>query len=126
MKKDESEQVLAYISSMPAEVAEVFMHIRTIIVGENPDFEERFKYRMPMYKLGKKDVLAFAKQAKFLSLYMMDHTLAERLADELSGFEVSGTTIHFSAAHPVPDELLRRLVADRRETILAEDQSSRK
>ncbi len=33
--------------------------------------------------------------------------------NELAGFDLSGATIHFSADHPLPDDLVARFVQER-------------
>ena len=59
---------------------------------------------MPAYKY-REQLVFFAAFPHHLSLYGVSRPLLEAFRDDLAGFEVSETTIHFSADHPLPDEL---------------------
>jgi uncharacterized protein YdhG (YjbR/CyaY superfamily) len=55
-------------------------------------------------------VVGFAAFKDHLSLFVTNSNVGERFADELEGFEVSNTTIHFSIENPLPEELIEKIV----------------
>jgi len=87
-------------------------HLRTVIRAAAPGAEETISYRMPAYKY-RGPLVFFAAFPHHLSLYGVSRPLLKAFRDDLAGFEVSGTTIHFSADRPLPDEVLTRLVRAR-------------
>lgn len=114
MKTDQApaKTVDEYLEGVPEPERGALAHLRAVIRAAAPGAEETISYRMPAYKY-RGPLVFFAAFPHHLSLYGVSRPLIEAFADELAGFEVSGTTIHFSADHPLPDELVTRLVRER-------------
>ena len=90
----------------------VLEHLRGVIRTAAPGAEETISYRMPAYK-HHGPLVFFAAMPRHLSLYGVSRPLIEVFRDDLEGFEVTGTTIHFSAEHPLPDDIVSRFVRER-------------
>lgn len=101
-----------YLAGVPEPDRSALEHLRAVIRAAAPDAQERISYRMPAYAY-RGPLVFFAAFPHHLSLYGVSRTLIEAFRDDLAGFEVSGTTIHFSADRPLPDELVTRLVRAR-------------
>jgi uncharacterized protein YdhG (YjbR/CyaY superfamily) len=117
VKKTETGQETAttvdeYLAGVPEPDRAALEHLRTVIRAAAPGAEETIGYRMPAYKY-RGPLVFFAAFPHHLSLYGVSRPLLEAFRDDLAGFEVSGTTIHFLADRPLPDELVTRLVRAR-------------
>ncbi len=101
-----------YLRGVPEPARTALEHLRGVIRRVAPEAEETISYRMPAYK-HHGPLVFFAAMPRHLSLYGVSRSLVEALKDDLADFEISGTTIHFSAEHPLPDALVTRLVRER-------------
>jgi len=98
-----------YLAGLPPAERKVLERVRRTIKEAAPDAEERISYRIPLYRQHG-DVVGFAAFKDHLSLFVTNSNVGERFADELEGFEVSKTTIHFSIENPLPEELIEKIV----------------
>ncbi len=117
MKRTETGRATAttvdeYLAGVPGPERAALEHLRAVIRAAAPGAEETIGYQMPAYKYHG-PLVFFAAFPHHLSLYGVSRPLLEAFGDDLAGFEVSGTTIHFTADHPLPDELVTRLVRAR-------------
>ena len=108
------ETVDDYLAALPAGERSVLERVRRVIREAAPEAEERIAYRIPLYR-HHGDVVGFAAFKNHLSLFVTSSGVGERFADELEGFEVKHTTIHFTVDKPLPDELIRKIVRHRLE-----------
>jgi uncharacterized protein YdhG (YjbR/CyaY superfamily) len=98
-----------YLAGLPPAERKVLERVRRTIKEAAPDAEERISYRIPLYRQHG-DVVGFAAFKDHLSLFVTNSNVGERFADELEGFKVSNTTIHFSIENPLPEELIEKIV----------------
>jgi uncharacterized protein YdhG (YjbR/CyaY superfamily) len=98
-----------YLAGLSPADRKVLERVRRRIKEAAPDAEERISYRIPLYRQHG-DVVGFAAFKDHLSLFVTNSNVGERFADELEGFEVSKTTIHFSIENPLPEELIEKIV----------------
>lgn len=82
-----------------------------------PSATEGTSYGMAALLHRGKGLIATVRAKKFLSLYPFSGQVLATLADELADFETTSGSVHYSADHPVPDDLLRRIVEARRDEI---------
>ena len=108
------ETVDDYLAGLPPRERAVLENVRRAIKEAAPQAEERISYRIPLYR-HHGDVVGFAAFKKHLSLFVTSSGVGERFADELEGFDVKHTTIHFTVDKPLPDELIRKIVRHRLE-----------
>jgi len=64
-----------------------------------------------------KDLVGFASQKNHLSFYTMSPPLVKKMKKELQGYDVSGTTIHFSSQEPLPKSLIQKILNSRLQEI---------
>ncbi len=112
MKKYNAE-IDEYISNVAAESREVMQELRDNIFEIIPDAEKLIYYHMPTFKYKGKPFLVYAEFKDHLSLITMRHGIPQKLKEELKGYKVSGTTIHFSAKKPITRELLEKIIKER-------------
>jgi uncharacterized protein YdhG (YjbR/CyaY superfamily) len=82
-----------------------------------PEVEEGARYAMPALTYRGQGLIATVRRSTFLSLYPYSGAVIASVLDALSGFETTSGSIHYSAAHQLPDALVRRVVLARRAEI---------
>ena len=105
-------EVDAYLAELPEDVRVELERVRGIIRNTAPDCTERVSYRIPIFRL-RTDVVAISAHTNHCSLHCMSTSLLEALAEELTGFTVSGTSIHFTPVRPLPRALIETIVRER-------------
>ena len=100
-----------YLASLNGPEKETIQHMYGVIRQAIPNVTEELSYRMPAFKYKGKAVVAVMANKHFLSLYPFG--AVEKLDLDLSGFECTSGSIHFSADKPISDDLLRQIVTAR-------------
>lgn len=107
-----------YLENVPSSQKEVLQHIRTVIHEVIPDAEEVIGYGMPTFKYKGKNVVHFAAFKDHMSLFPSSDPI-EELKEQLSNYKTSKGTIQFTLENPLPDQLVKDLVATSLENIKA-------
>ena len=94
-------------------------HAWDVAAAAAPGAVEGASYGMPALKLGGSPLFSVRATAKHLSLYPFSPPVLEALADRLTDFKRSKGSVQFSAEHPIPDDVLREIVALRAAEISA-------
>lgn len=105
-------EVDAYLADLPEDVRAELERVRGIIRDTAPGCTERVSYGIPIFRL-RTDMVAISAHTHHCSLHCMSAPLVEALAEELAGFTVSGTTIHFTPATPLSRALIEAIVRER-------------
>ena len=95
------------------ELARVYAVARAVV----PEAVEGTSYAMAALLYRGKGLIATVRAKQFLSLYPFSGRVLSDLAGELTDFETTRGSLHYSVEHPVPDDLLRRIVELRRAEI---------
>ncbi len=111
--------VAEYLAGVPEADRVALEHLRQLIRETAPQAEEAVSYGIPLYRY-RGHLVGFGAFKKHLSLFVTRSEVIERFAEELGSFQCSGTTIHFTAEHPLPDGLVRSIV----EVRLAENEAA--
>jgi uncharacterized protein YdhG (YjbR/CyaY superfamily) len=83
--------------------------IREII----PDAQEVISYRVPAFRVGGETVAGFAAFKNHLSYLPFSGSVLSQLADELDGYAMTKSSLHFPADRPLPKALVKKLIAVR-------------
>jgi uncharacterized protein YdhG (YjbR/CyaY superfamily) len=102
----------SYLAALPKEVRTTLEKLRKAIKAAAPIAEETISYGMPAFKYHG-PLVFFAAFKNHCSFFAVGKSLIEKLSRELEPYDVSGTTIHFSAQHPLPAALVRKIVKAR-------------
>jgi uncharacterized protein YdhG (YjbR/CyaY superfamily) len=94
-------------------------HTWEVAAAAAPEALEGVSYGMAALKLGTSPLFAVRATATHLSLYPFSPPVLEAVADRLAGFTRSKGSVRFSAAHPVPDDVVREIVVLRSAEITA-------
>jgi uncharacterized protein YdhG (YjbR/CyaY superfamily) len=106
----------AYLAALPDDQRTCLQALRTLLTSLLPQAEEVKSYAMPGYRIGKHVIAGYAGFAKNCGYYPHSGNIIPQFADELDrlGFRYSGGGVSFTPAHPLPDDLVARLVATRK------------
>ncbi len=108
-----------YLKGLPADQRETLQKMCDVIVDAAPPLSEKTYYGVPNYFLGDDPLVAFVAAKNHLSLFPHGSQIIREMSDQLEPFSTSKGTIRFTPEEPLPDELIRKIVA-RRIEILAE------
>src|SRR5512141_729919 len=86
--------------------------LRETIQRLDPEATERISYRIPTFH-DHGMLVGFGAQATGCSFYTLSPGLVASMSAELAGFDASGGTIRFTPSHPLPESLVRTIVARR-------------
>jgi uncharacterized protein YdhG (YjbR/CyaY superfamily) len=112
--KNDPGAVEAYLASLPDDERSALQNLRELIKSEVPDARERISYGTTVIFALDKDLVGFVSQPKHLSFFTMSPPLAARLKGEIKAtHNVSGATIHFSPDNPLPEALVKKVLAER-------------
>lgn len=111
-KSAPAKDVDAYLASAPKELWSALDDLRAAIKAAAPKAEEVISYQIPTYKYHG-PLVHFVARTDYGSFIAVSKTVLEKFKDELEDFDTSGTTIHFTAAKPLPAQLVKKIVKAR-------------
>lgn len=100
-----------YIANLSGPEQATIAHMYGIVREMVPDATEEISYAMPAFKHKGKSLVAIMANKNFLSLYPF--CAVDKLGVDLSGYECTSGSIHFSPENPIPDDLLRQIITAR-------------
>jgi uncharacterized protein YdhG (YjbR/CyaY superfamily) len=87
--------------------------LRRTILEIIPKAEQVISYKVPAFRVGGKTVAGFAAFKDHLSYLPFSGSVLGELADELDGFTMTKSSLHFPIDRPLPKELVTKLIAAR-------------
>lgn len=114
MKKETSpaRTVDDYLKPLPPEVRKSLQTLREQIKSAAPEAEELISYQIPTYKQNG-PLVHFAAFPNHCSLVAVNKDLVKKYSTEWKSHKVSGTTIQFTADHPIDPSLVKKIVKER-------------
>ena len=106
----------AYLARLPAPQREALQALRKVIRAEVPEASECISYAMPGFRMpGGKMVAGYAAFSRHLGLYPHSGGVIPEFAAECAalGFKTSKSGVLFTPEHPLPVDLVRRILAAR-------------
>ena len=101
------------IAEVPSPSREVLQHVIDIARRLAPDAEDGMSYGMPALRVAGRPFVSVVAAAKHLSLFPFSPAAIDAVRDDLEGYSLSKGTVRFTAAHPLPDDVLERLLSAR-------------
>lgn len=95
----------------------VVEHVRAVAREAVPEAVDGLGYGMPALRYRDRPLLSVMPARRHIGLYPFSPAVVEAVADQLGGYSFAKGTIRFSADHPLPDDLIRRIVLLRRDEI---------
>ena len=116
MKKDPgktpAKTVDDYLAATSPDVRAVLEQLRMTIKVAAPEAEETISYQIPTYKY-QGPLVHFVARGSYCSFIVVSRLVLETFKNELKDYDISGTTIHFTPAHPLPSALVEKIVKAR-------------
>jgi len=97
-----------YVDTLRGPERVVLQRMYVLVRQLVPDATEELSYAMPAFKYKGKGLVAIMANKNFLSLYPFG--AVDNLGLDLSAFETTSGSIHFTLEHPISDELLRQII----------------
>jgi len=110
-------QVDAYLANAREEHRAALQSLRETIAAAAPEAVEGISYGIPGFKYRGKGLAWYADFKAHCSFF--PGGTAQRYRGELAGFRLSKGTIQFTPDHPIPADLVTRIVQDRMTDIAA-------
>lgn len=107
----------AYLDSLDPGDRAVIAHVYDVARSVVGDAGQGKGYGMPALTYRGKPLLSVMRARKHIGLYPFSGSVVESVADDVAGFDFAKGTIRFQPDHPLPDDVLRRLVEARRAEI---------
>jgi len=117
-----AEEVEEYLSALDEPERGTLQALRRTILEIVPEAEQVISYRVPAFRLQGKIVAGFAAFKDHLSYLPFSGSVLEQLGDELRGYTMTKSALHFPADRALPTSLVKKLIAVRLDQI---DQASR-
>ena len=116
-KKRPPKNVDAFIKSSPMETQPKLRELRAIVQATVPSAIESISYRMPMYKLNGRALVAFAGFKNHIGFYPMSGTFLDDYKEELKEYMTTKGGAQFPLAKSLPVALIKKLLKDRVKSI---------
>jgi uncharacterized protein YdhG (YjbR/CyaY superfamily) len=101
-----------YLAKVDEPQKSALERVRAIVRQAAPDAEETISYAMPAFKYKGQPLVYFAPFKDHMSLFPTSAP-TEILKDKLKDFKVSKGTVQFTVDNPLPEELIKEIVAVR-------------
>jgi uncharacterized protein YdhG (YjbR/CyaY superfamily) len=87
--------------------------LRRTILEIVPEAEQAMSYRLPAFRVRGKIVAGFAAFTDHLSYLPFSGSVLPQLADELEGYTMTKSSLHFPVDQTLPKPLVEKLIATR-------------
>lgn len=112
-KRKTPTSVKDYFESIPEEARNTLGGLLKTIRHIVPDGVEVISYQIPTIKYKGRGLVAFSAHKSHCSLHLMSKAIMEEYKDELKLFDTTKASIHFTAAKPIPNVLVKKLIMAR-------------
>jgi uncharacterized protein YdhG (YjbR/CyaY superfamily) len=108
-----AEEVDEYLQSVEEPKRSTLAVLRRTILEVVPDAEQVISYGVPAFRVGGKTVAGFAAFKDHLSYLPFSGSVLGQFADELAGYTMTKSSLHFRVDRPLPKALVHKLIAVR-------------
>jgi uncharacterized protein YdhG (YjbR/CyaY superfamily) len=108
-----AEEVDKYLRGVEEPKRSVLQTLRGTILEIVPEAEQVIAYGIPAFRVRGKTVAGFAAFKTHLSYLPFSGSVLGQLADELDGYTMTKSSLHFHVDRPLPKALVKQLIAVR-------------
>jgi len=108
-----AEEVDDYLAAIEEPKRSTLQALRCTIREIVPEAEEVISYRVPAFRLEGQTIAGFAAFKNHLSYLPFSGSVLPQLADQLKGYAMTKSALHFPVDRPLPKRLVQRLIAAR-------------
>ncbi len=112
-----AERVDEYLRIVEEPKRSTLQKLRGTILEIVPEAEEVISYGLPAFRIQGKTVAGFAAFENHLSYLPFSGSVLGQLADELEGYTMTKSSLHFPIDRPLPKALVKKLIAVRLDEI---------
>jgi len=112
-----AEEVDEYLLAVEEPKRGTLQALRRTILEIVPDAEQVLSYRVPAFRARGRIVAGFAAFKDHLSYVPFSGSVLGELGDELRGYTMTKSSLHFPVDRPLPKTLVQKLIALRLEEI---------
>lgn len=109
-----AEEVDRYLQGLEEPKRSTLETLRRTILEIVPDAEQVISYKVPAFRVDGRIVAGFAAFKDHLSYLPFSGSVLPELERELEGYEMTKSALHFPVDRPLPEALVRKLIAVRR------------
>jgi uncharacterized protein YdhG (YjbR/CyaY superfamily) len=106
-----------YLRGVDEPKRETLQALRGTIREIVPEAEEGISYRVPAFRVHGKVVAGFAAFKDHLSYLPFSGSVLDQLRNELRGYTMTKSSLHFPIDRPLPEALVKKLIATRLDEI---------
>jgi uncharacterized protein YdhG (YjbR/CyaY superfamily) len=103
----------AYLGGLEEPKRRTLQTLRSTILEVVPEAEQVISYGVPAFRVRGKSVAGFAAFRDHLSYLPFSGSVLSQLADELEGYRMTKSALHFAVDQPLPETLVEKLIAVR-------------
>src|SRR5438132_13562846 len=108
-----AQEVDEYLRAIEEPKRSTLETLRRTILEIVPEAEQVISYRVPAFRVRGQTVAGFAAFKNHLSYLPFSGSVLSQLADELDGYAMTKSSLHFPVDRPLPKALVEKLVAVR-------------
>jgi uncharacterized protein YdhG (YjbR/CyaY superfamily) len=112
-----AEDVDAYLRGIDEPKRSTLEALRRTILEIVPDAEQVISYKVPAFRVEGRIVAGFAAFKEHLSYLPFSGSVLPGLANELDGYTMTKSALHFPVDRPLPKTLVKKLIAARLDMI---------
>jgi len=109
-----AEQVDQYLRGVDEPKRSTLEAVRRTILEIVPDAQETISYKVPAFRLEGAIIAGFAAFQDHLSYLPFSGSVLTQLADELTGYSMTKSALHFPIEQPLSKTIVEKLIAVRR------------
>jgi uncharacterized protein YdhG (YjbR/CyaY superfamily) len=110
--KSAATDVESYLAAQPDEWRECLVTLRALCRQHLPGYAEEMAYGMPGYRRHDEIEVGFARQAKYLSLYILKQSVLDGHRDRLAGLDVGKSCIRYRRPAQIDWDAVAALLTD--------------
>ena len=108
-----AEQVDQYLRGVDEAKRTTLEAVRRTILEVLPEAEQCISYRIPAFRVDGKVIAGIAAFERHLSYLPFSGSVLNKLADQLTGYTMTKSALHFPLDRPLPKSLVQNLIAVR-------------
>jgi uncharacterized protein YdhG (YjbR/CyaY superfamily) len=108
-----AQEVDAYLRALEEPKRRALQMLRQTILEVVPEAEQVISYRVPAFRVDGSTVAGFAAFEDHLSYLPFSGSVLRQLADELDGYTMTKSALHFAVDRPLPKALVKKLIRAR-------------
>ena len=111
------QEVDEYLSALEEPKRTTLQALRRAILEIVPEAEQVISYRVPAFRVDGKIVAGFAAFKDHLSYLPFSGSVLGQLGDDVQGYTMTKSALHFPVDRPLSTSLVKKLIAVRLEQI---------